>query len=423
MNKIIKCLISFLLISAMVLSLSVCAFADGEQTNVKQFDNYCSIGDSVAYGIYYEDEPGIFPRLVKNAVGDTGEEHFFHHSGMRTKDFLVVLDLLYSGLTGEEIAQKDDYYSIDGGFNSRTLVNNKEAVQKMLTDADLITIELGLNDISYAPVVAAGLTTGEVSLEKINNFFSIAMEGFNSYSDNMSKIIEKIQQMKEGQDYTIVLVGVYNGYSQLYTTDKLKAPIGNLVSVMTNLLNVKCKSVAEKYGCMYADISNVETGAIASDMPLLDVIKASALESAIATHPSYPEGYGYIARQIIKQLPADEEKTDTNIRVDLGAITNIRSVFVDGVYIAPKYYSFDEDSRTLNIKYLLPTANTLTVSFDNNGAIGTAVYKLSFSFKDGYKAFLSYSNKNLLKSLDGELTFDCTLSVALRTRIKEILSK
>ncbi len=428
MKKSVKSILSIVLVVLMVCSLSVCVFAEEaeEGTNIQQFENYCSIGDSVAYGVQFSSLPDTFPRLVGRAVGCTDESMYVNECGMRVKDMLVALNVT-------DIDESDPYYvSSSWGSTIKYMdrLANQGYYENMVKRADLITLQLGLNDVFYDPLtrVNTELLNDENAatsdkIAEINTFVENVYAGLDSLFENYPKLIERIQELKEGQEYTIVVVGYYNATHSITVSDEFPLPIGSAGSAISAIANAKIKEIAEQYGCKFADISNVETGAMEKDIDIFSLLGFDEATSARATHPSYPTGYAYIARQILAQLKVEEAEPDYNIRVDLGGASNISKVAVNGILLDKSKYSYDENSHVLTINNSTPLASTLTVTTNDGKTIGTYTYQLSYKSDTCYTAYLMYYNRDVVKTVTAVGNGMKTAGVALGSAIKGLFSK
>ena len=131
------------------------------------YSNYVSIGDSCGSGlglpqyvalskerkqrwIACEKIEGSYPTLVAKAVGATnfGQYHF---PGARTADIRYLLDEHYYAdwvLLGQAM------YLSNGVVSKANLDSYREEVTAAIRNADLITIDVGINDV-WLPVIAA----------------------------------------------------------------------------------------------------------------------------------------------------------------------------------------------------------------------------------------------------------------------------
>jgi len=255
-------LISLLLVMAMALSLlSISALAATPET-VKQYGKYVSLGDSVGSGFGLEDYnehgemvhlgdviEGSYPYLVGQWTG--AETSQLNRPGFTSASLRYVLD--------DSFPESDEYHDWEfeelqnftfGAYDMDFLDSQKSLFREAIADADLITLDVGLNDTWYTTIALIYYiaedeyllnsfdprTTLENELEKYGSwgtvirnamyYFASVVENpvkwakyvdlwltnaasyLTNYQKNYSAIVTKIFELNP--DVTVVSVGSYN---------------------------------------------------------------------------------------------------------------------------------------------------------------------------------------------------------------------
>ena len=286
--------------------------------------------------------------IVAKSVGAT-TLYPLGYSGTRTTEIRGVLDPSYKGdeylfsygLVNNYTVKEDgtiDYYtpSAEADWNHRSYDFVREKYLNAIHNSDLITLNLGSNDIMTIPVInAMGKMSGTgdakfVALAKemlgqsypemLNTLFSTAntmnnlqqtlttlmslmINGYRLYFENIMPVIDTIKE--ENPDADIAVIGLYNPLKKVKLTDDSKIAIGELGSILITGINAYLKANADKHGYAYVDVTDTETQ---------DTLSLSAGISnffgRIMTdvHPKYA-GHEYMAGQILSSLEAfDVEK-------------------------------------------------------------------------------------------------------------------
>ena len=286
--------------------------------------------------------------IVAKSVGAT-TLYPLGYSGTRTTEIRSVLDPSYKGdeylfsygLVNNYTVKEDgtiDYYtpSAEADWNHRSYDFVREKYLNAIHNSDLITLNLGSNDIMTIPVInAMGKMSGTgdakfVALAKemlgqsypemLNTLFSTAntmnnlqqtlttlmslmINGYRLYFENIMPVIDTIKE--ENPDADIAVIGLYNPLKKVKLTDDSKIAIGELGSILITGINAYLKANADKHGYAYVDVTDTETQ---------DTLSLSAGISnffgRIMTdvHPKYA-GHEYMAGQILSSLEAfDVEK-------------------------------------------------------------------------------------------------------------------
>lgn len=413
--KATKRIISVLLCVLMLGSLCVCAFAEESNSKYPHFDSIFSLGDSntMGYGLpgykgnygsgTYTDPYRTYLKGIEgcytDAVADTLsiDDSFdarvcMAYPAFRAKDMCYFLGL---------DVEKDDFYESykaqqwnrcvipDSGGDGVTVDNGPNFVNSIKAkdgDNKLILVYAGVSDVIFSST--AEVLEGGVSLDDIpgalKNLATTMWANYNSFLKYFPMLIERIQELNK--DATIVIVGTFNPIKDLKLTEGTDwLPAFEGFSAITALMNQNYRQWAKEYGCKYADITNVETKTIDIDFYFLELISRDAEVLYHAT----PEGYQYIARQILKTLETEKTVT-TDIVVDLGSVKNISSVRVDGAVVTDYTY----DGSILTIPSSVPIAKTLTVTEKRDNGTFLITYQLSYD-GTGYNAYRLYATRDI----------------------------
>ena len=342
--------ISLLLALMMVLSLLPYGALGAGAEDVKQYEHYVCIGDSIAagYGSYARDVRGFttvpeaYHSLVAGATGATVQS--LAHTGMRTVEVRWLLDDAYSAsLAANNLRAmyfnglhdilywmemtKDDpndpllarYADPESEYYVRPQVREllapycdqggygfKQFYRDQIERADLVTVALGLNDLF---LYAMKMTASELNylnlVTEVLEFVRYMGIGESAFKTNWAPIINAIKKLNP--DAEIVVVGMYNPFSKVpdFYEGDLKI-VGNAADQMVTRLNDYMKSRASALGYRYADVTDTE---IDDTVPFRDETFFDRI--VMDCHPT-EAGHRYMADQILAQLPRREaEPTPT----------------------------------------------------------------------------------------------------------------
>jgi len=430
MKKITKFLTLALSLIMIFARLNVSAFAATE-SKVKQYGvydpetgrgGYVAFGDSVFRGCgatehysdgyddykndgsYYEYEHRIVnnsaPYIIAQAIGCTVADDYsvkdptkntFVNCCFPGQTLTQVMDSL-----GIEHDYRDNDY--DHGVWAGTInnfANYCSEAADAVKRANLITIELGMCDVFWRSSYLAGEHNSEKNLDYVTELLEEMYAGYDRWVACYPKFIEQLQAWNS--DVTIVLVGNYNVAFNMALNDDSVIPVGTALSSITALMNQKYEQWAEDYGCIYVDISNVDTAASQNNWSIQG--EEYANDPTVAGHPSV-EGNTYMGRQVVNALPLEDvvkEKTSINdIVLDLGRFKFVSAVLVDNV-AASDYEMTDE--YELTVHWFNPFAKLLTVIVkQEDGKIASYSYQLSNDLT-GYKAYRIYSTNDVTKTV------------------------
>ena len=323
MTKTRKCLA---LVLALVMALSLICIPglayegpEYDKQAVYGVDKYVAFGDSVASGMNNE----VRPLYVQNGVDEEGNPTYveilgstdygyvgrvadrmglnlhenggavsFAHTGMRVKDIL------------EEIRGGVDYSDdlvYPPTFHTTGYGDRLEEIRQAISEADLITLNVGSNDIFTSPLtyaaveytqrVAAGEdlasnsfigrinkllpslasatadTTSEMGLfgqllsPDAGGFLEIFLpkcfEGYNNLKKTYPLILKELRELNP--DAQIITIGVFNPMHAMSLTGSSLITFGEIADNVLLPLNSFIARTSAKYGCTYVDVVDVET--------------------------------------------------------------------------------------------------------------------------------------------------------------------
>lgn len=316
------------LILALVIAFSLCApaFAAGADNHYR-YAKYVALGDSIpaGYGPYnteilgYQRVDVSYPAILADTLGSELEP--LAYSAFRTQEMRYMLEDDYAG---DEYMFKLNNLSDDPEY----LAAMKRETQKQVAEADLITLQLGSNDImthallemkdllpqsaqteademienscclaeAFSKIYELADTLGLVG-DLVNAAVTGMYYGYTEYLKNIPLIVEDIYALNP--DVTLVMVGMYNPVPHMKLTNVSVLEIGRVADVLSLLINTylsKTCKYADDY--IFVDIPNVET------FPVPPFLTPEFMDDVITcVHPTI-DSHKYIAQQILKALPA-----------------------------------------------------------------------------------------------------------------------
>ncbi|MBO4382638.1 MAG: hypothetical protein J5847_00945 [Clostridia bacterium] len=358
-----KKILAVLMALAMVLTLScISAFA----THKKQYNMYTFFGDSVtaaaglpSYYTFYHQDPvtgkwegtaegqrvlGSYPDLIAQEVGiNNGLENYYNesHSGWRTSEVREIFD--------------EDYYNDDGALAkalSEAMANGKAIsgpdelrprVVEEIKNSDLITLDLGSNDVQLPIIIALYQAFDPTSsadyqawaIEKMLNEYGSANEviqkladavalahgvefaleiiskatitGLNKFRVNYPVIINAIRELNPTAD--IYVIGLYNPLSDTMVSENLPIPVGKVLDPMILSMNLYLSTLCPaRSQYTYVDAFNTE---VIGTINISEMLGDGGLSAAgmgdytLYVHPS-ANGHRYIADQVLKAIPDED---------------------------------------------------------------------------------------------------------------------
>lgn len=243
---------------------------------------YVALGDGVTAGAYLDDPSMTYVDQLGNALAmvDDGDRVCnYALQGMRTEELLMLLDDTYNG----------DAYTA-GELSHLDLEALRDAYREDITNADLITVQVGINNLTSFPMtqvlrvyngmapyemdwtryfsetnvsriakgkdavmdLVLGVVDNNAKCEKTLNMVSTALEslvyGMIGYVVNLDASVEAIAEMNE--DATIVLVGFHNPMLDTYINVESIEKLSEY-TIDTSALTGKVISLANRYLAMY----------------------------------------------------------------------------------------------------------------------------------------------------------------------------
>ena len=271
-------------------------------------------------------------------------------SGTRTTEVRGVLDPSYKGdeylfsygLVNNYTVREDgtiDYYtpSTEADWNHRSYDFVREKYLNAIRHSDLITLNLGSNDIMTIPVInsmgkmsgtkdakfvaMAKEMLGKSYPEMLDSLFSAAntlnnlqqtvttlmslmIDGYRLYFQNIMPVIDMIKE--ENPEADIAVIGLYNPLQKVKLTEDSMIAIGELGTILITGINAYLKANADKHGYAYVDVTGTETQ---DTLPLSVGISNFFGRIMTDVHPNY-DGHEHIASQVLSSLEAfNLEKT------------------------------------------------------------------------------------------------------------------
>ncbi|MBQ8082631.1 MAG: hypothetical protein IJ241_00460, partial [Clostridia bacterium] len=343
---------------ALVMAMSaicISAFA----AHKKQYQSYVFFGDSVTTGFgiqsYFDVAEeggtaegmrvaGAYPDLVAKGVGiDEDNENYYNeaHSGWRTSELRETLDPSYNNDDGAAAKALSK-----GMANNKVLADPQskelqDRIREEIAKSDLITIDLGSNDIQLPIIMAlyaaiypqyasyfgqqeykdwiiedllkkygsendmiVKLTEAVAKIHGIEYALEIvskaALSGLYKFHTNYPAIIKMIHEINPNAD--IYVIGLYNPLSDTAISDDIPLKIGKALDPVMMSLNLYLAQLnpAKRY-YTYVDAFNTSVlGTITlSSLVGKDMNLAGMGDYTMYIHPSV-KGHAYIADQVLK---------------------------------------------------------------------------------------------------------------------------
>lgn len=321
MKNISRKIISVLLALAMVIGLSVCAFAtDSKLVYTCLGDSNASGYNSTGWTANRVPAPEAYHSKIANALG--AELRPFGSGGYRTDEIRYFVDPTF---------EMDWSYAdiCQGEVHQAQLDEYKGAYVQAIVDADIITIQIGANDIMgedlgwamlnafYTPdqniealknlaasvdgelgsVLIKSVAAAEKAIQVVKFLADFATRLQKTYSDfetNWDAIIENIYRLNP--DVKIVALSVMNPFGNTSLTAGSSIKIGKLLAPIFNKLNrwiEKGSAYADTY--RYCDVRDIVGEDLAFTQP-------DFMEKYLGSvHPT-DEGHTVIANRVLAIL-------------------------------------------------------------------------------------------------------------------------
>lgn len=321
MKNISKKIISILLALVMVIGLSVCAFAaDSKLVYTCLGDSNASGYNSTGWTANRVPAPEAYHSKIANALG--AELRPFGSGGYRTDEILYLLDPTF---------EMDWSYAeiCNGQVHKEDLDSYKDEYVQAVVDADIITIQVGANDIMgedlgwamlnafYTPdeniealknlATSVGGELGDVLLKVVGaaekgvqvvkflaDFAPRLAKTYSDFEANWDAIIENIYRLNP--DVKIVALSVMNPFGNTSLTPGSSIKIGKVCAPIFNKLNKwmeKGSAYADTYS--YCDVKDI----VGED---LSFTQPDFMEKYLGSvHPT-DEGHTVIAERVLAIL-------------------------------------------------------------------------------------------------------------------------
>ena len=414
-----KKLLTLFLALVMLFALAVPALAKDAEP---QYGYYMHISDSVGRGCglnatLYKDDvwcnysstwdeydgggniPDSYPQIVASALSNGKKDKAdanCQYRGMRSIE-------AYYALGGDvELWNFDEYFDLYFKWSIESVNKYREKFQEAAGTADLITLQIGANDIVYSSAVRSGaMDLNSMSVDTISKFIRYMQEGYNNFCEYYPKIIDRILELQRengsDQDVTIMLVGYYNAFGDAPLTEELLIPAGMAYASFIDRINNVIRETAAKYEqAIYVDVYATQTPVTGGEMSVMGALEKQ--EIVEITHPNR-EGYAYIARQILNALPEKQETyPDTYIRLNLNKPFTVTKVKLGMLNL--KNYKQSDDKCELIVPNCSPLHKLLTVT-GKDGDGNTLVFTYSLTWNgNGYSMRLLSGVYDLGKRID-----------------------
>ena len=346
---------------AMVMAMSVfclTAFA-GEK---KTYESYVFFGDSITAAVGIPGYvalmssqgtaegarvPGSYPDLLATMVGITEENPNYYnhaHSGWRTSELREALDPDFVNVDGEASKSTAQTMAGDKDIVDPADPTVQENIRDAIANSDLITIDLGSNDLQMPiimalfaalyPQIAPALGVQEYkawviedllkkygsenevifklaeSLAQIHGIeyaleivLKGAARGIKQFNENYPVIIEKIQEINPTAD--IYVIGLYNPLTDTQISEELPIKIGKVIDPIILGMNLYLSQLNSARGhYTYVDAFNTE---VMKTLTLSTIMGEGGNlggfgEYVWYIHPS-EDGHQFIADQVLKAIP------------------------------------------------------------------------------------------------------------------------
>lgn len=290
-----KKLIAVLMALAMILSCTaVAAFAAKKKTaEPKKYDYngdgkvvYTVLGDSIAAGYslpgFWEASKwdaswpvveGSYPDLVGKALGaDIIRQDA--HIGLRSTDLRYLLCDDYAGdiAVGWRVPTTDKYRTVD----PNGLAKVRKQYQKHVREADVITLNIGINDLTIPSGIldnvqdenqlllqafwgdtlntAAQLADNAVYMAQVS---TLLIGFYRNYISNFNAIVTKIKELNPNAK--LLVIGYYNAAQDAFAKGALPVDIGALVTPFIDLFNSHAAGAAAGNGYTYVKMEHIDT--------------------------------------------------------------------------------------------------------------------------------------------------------------------
>ena len=313
----------------------------GKYLNVK-YNCYTAIGDSISWGYGVDPEydhaspylfgarvPGSFPDLVGRVLEANNPDAVIHpaaSSGARLCDFRILLE---RGMGVENPYDRvNDWYGDRHPERTENLRQMGPEVVSYLRESDLVTVQLGVNDLSTA-LSNAAIATGVIDIDKIKNidglegvaeYLSTAMQNLakdpNVLGNLMSRFNQEITEIRTNarevikdvveltpDGSTILIVGLHKAVNSIRAVPGTDySLIFSTIDTALVSLNDYMETIAAEYpNVHYVDAPDAEIF-YPHGTTMIDLLKDTD-KILWGVHPN-ANGHAYIATCVLDELDA-----------------------------------------------------------------------------------------------------------------------
>lgn len=355
-----KKVLSIVLCVVMLFALTVPAFAASGK-NYYDYENYLCLGDSIAvgYGLSRDGKPTKCDQTPEDLATSSDNKYIFRgydfsvaqnayhslvanelganllmcaRSGIRAVELRYMLDGVFNDYD-PNLVWDNTYFDTDGndfGLDDLDTLNAQIGYPEKVKQADLITINVGSNDVFSLTMVEvmAELTKDSSNptlnavkdyLEKTGNIgaaFGKLIDAYQSmgkiadlaqaltttlnktykqFTVNYSAVIDKIYEINP--DVTVVALGVYNPFADLHLSADSPLDLSGITAPVVTSINTHINSLKLTYSnYYYADIVGTPTYPMNyDDQYFWEYFN-------LKMHPTI-EGHKFIAEKILEALP------------------------------------------------------------------------------------------------------------------------
>ena len=334
----VRRMLSMLLAAILVFSALGVTASAATRENVQHYDTYMCIGDSIAAGFYVDGDssvgrklevmPNAYHSIVAEATGAKLLQ--FGWSAFRTVELRYMLE-------GERHDLDDTWLDLFGFLiRDDQLDQHRTAYLDAINQADLITVNLGSNDVlSYSMKKTLNLLSTSddcVLAAKVRELMSkcgdfgtafvkvldyaekagklpivlaslnpTLMKAVSAYQENFTACMRGIHDRNPYA--TVVVVGVYNPMTNVSLVENGNLKLAALVQPTVDIMNQFLK-----YGCPYSDWYRFAPVPNVTTWPMSLIGGDFASEVITKVHPT-EVGHSYMADQILSVLPEQQSGT------------------------------------------------------------------------------------------------------------------
>ena len=360
MKKAIKRTISLAMCAVLLFgALGISAFAETADGNEKlPYKCYTYIGDSIPWGYGLNREldtgnrdnvcvrvDGAYTDIVGKVLEENNgaEVHAAASSGARASEFRSLFEIGMG--VAEPYSCTEDWFGSRHPDRTEALLNKADLICGWVSESDLITVQIGINDIT-AMLVNSLSATGVIDLGKItaisdaesvleyiqyalNNLREDPMvldnviKAFNSevltLRRNTAEIVKDVVTLAP-EEADILLVGYHNAAQSLRIIPGTDfSIIFEIVNTAIASLNDYYAGLASQYGNVYYVSAPYASCFYPQGTDITDIL-ADTSAVLLGIHPD-AAGHEYIAQRVLATLDKINDDGDTHHCQDAGKIT------------------------------------------------------------------------------------------------------